>query len=66
MSKIRYTKKKPSGYHPKGTHSYELCQFLHFRRIVWSKNDRAFTPVPDSAGASRFNEEDALNPRVSQ
>ena len=66
MNKTKFTKKKPLDYQSKGNHSYELCQFLQFRRIIWSKNDRAFTPVPDSAGASRVNEEDAPNPRVSR
>ena len=64
MSKIRFTKKKLSDYQSKGTHSFELCQFLYFKRIIWSKNDRAFTSVPDSASASRIYKEDAPNPWV--
>lgn len=49
-----------------GVFTFRLCQFLYFKRIIWSKNDWAFTPVPASAGASRINDEDAPNHRVSQ
>jgi len=60
MSTLRKTRNFPrSEYSP----TWGLCQFLYFKRIIWSKNDRAFTSVPDSAGASRINEEDAPNPR---
>jgi len=65
MNKTISIKEKPPGYRPRGIHSCELCQFLYFKRIIWSKNDWAFTPVPASAGASRVNDEDAPNHRVS-
>ena len=64
MSKIRYSKKKLPGYHPR-SFCLSALPVSFFLRIVWPKNGWVFTSVPASAGASRVNDEDAPNHRVS-
>ena len=62
----KLTQTKPSGV-PSLRYSplLWLCQFLLPEELYGLRNGEALTPDSNSAGASRINEEDAPNPRVS-